>query len=299
VAKNNFTGVVQFVGGQFVFAARDVFPSMGLFAPDCWVEAGNLVYQFTGATEFVRHDMTSVANILIGVMQDYVRKQVNYEFPSSVFVYRDDPNAQVVLAYPVGLDRYCTEGITVEMASGRPAIRDLPGVYDVAYGVTTIVVQDWNSDSATWDSDSTVWNESASGYQPAQIVYAAGVNQLLEQGKAVTQVTPGTGVVRDMVAYVRRDGYDFDENDYRKTLSGMRIRVQGHNGDTMQWRFGGRDNAADPVDLEPAIPFVIGQDSLMDFFCDHRMITIEGKTLTGQPWQLSSMHPLAKLTGRW
>jgi len=102
-----------------------------------------------------------------------------------------------------------------------------------------------------------------------------------------------------MVAYVRRDGYDFDDNDYRKTLSGMRIRVQGNVGDVMKWRFGGRDNAADPVDLEPAIDFTIGVDNLMDFFCDHRMISIEGKTLQGQPWQLSSMHPLAKLTGRW
>ena len=250
VAKNNFTGVMSYVGGQFVFQSRDVFPSTGLFAPDCWVEAGNLVYMFTGAGEFIRHDMTSQANLLIGVMQDYVRKQINYEYPSSVFVYRDDPNAQVVLAYPVGTVRYCIEGVSVEMASGRPSIRELPGIYDVGYGVTTISSQSWDTAIPAWDTLTVVWNESASGYQPAQIVYAAGTSQLVEQGKAVTQLTPGTGVVRDMVAYVRRDGFDFDDNDYRKTLSGMRIRVQGNVGDTMLWQFGGRDNAAEPIDLE-------------------------------------------------
>jgi hypothetical protein len=299
VAKNNFTGVMQHVGGQFVFAARDVFPSTGLFAPDCWVEAGNLVYMFSGSGEFIRHDMTSVSNVLLGVMQDYVRKQINYQYPSSVFVYRDDPNGQVVLAYPVGTNRHCTEGITVELASGRPAIRDLPGVYDAAYGVTTITEQSWDTDSQAWDSDTTIWNESESGYQPAQIVFAAGTNQLLEQGKATTQVTPGTGVVRDMVAYVSRRGIDLDENDYRKTLSGMRVRMQGHDGDVIQWTFGAQDSSAVPIDAEPAIPFVIGQDSLMDVFIDGRMLSIEGKSVGGQPWQLSSMHPLAKRTGRW
>ena len=40
VAKNNYSAVMQYVGGQFVFEIRDLFPSMGLFAPDCWVEAG-------------------------------------------------------------------------------------------------------------------------------------------------------------------------------------------------------------------------------------------------------------------
>lgn len=187
----------------------------------------------------------------------------------------------------------------VEMASGRPSIRDLPGVYDVAYGVTTITEQSWDLSVGSWDDDTTIWNEAESGYQPAQIVFAAGKNQMLEQGKADTQVTPDTGVVRDMVAYVRRDGIDLDDNDYRKTMSGMRIRVQGRVGDIMKWQFGGRDNAAEPVDLEDPIDFQIGVDSLMDFFCDHRMISIEGKTLAGQPWQLSSMHPLAKRTGRW
>jgi hypothetical protein len=254
---------------------------------------------FTGAGELVRHDMTTVGNVLIGAMQDYVRGQINYQYPSSVFVYRDDPNAQVVLAYPVGNVRYCTEGIMVEMATGRPSIRDLPGIYDVAYGVTTITEQSWDTDSQAWDDDTTIWNEAESGYQPAQIVFAAGKNQMLEQGKADTQVTPDTGVVRDMVAYVRRDGIDLDDNDYRKTMSGMRVRLQGHVGDIMKWQFGGRDNAAEPIDLEDPIDFEIGVDSLMDFFCDHRMISIEGKTLQGQPWQLSSMHPLAKRTGRW
>jgi len=243
--------------------------------------------------------MTTIGNILLGVMQDHVRKQINYEFPSSVFVYRDDPNGQVVLAYPVGTDRYCTEGVCVEIASGRPSLRDLPGVYDVAYGVTTITVQDWNSDSQAWDSDTSVWNESASGYQPAQIVYAAGTNQLLEQGKATTQVTPGTGVVRDMVAYVSRRGIDLDDNDYRKTISGMRVRMQGHDGDVINWTFGAQDSMSAPVDAEPPIAFVIGQDSLMDVFIDGRMLAIEGKSVGGQPWQLSSMHPLAKRSGRW
>ena len=254
---------------------------------------------YTGASEFVRHDMTSVANLLLGVMQDYVRKAINYEYPSSVFVYRDDPNGQVVLAYPMGLEDYCVEGVTVEMVSGRPAIRDLPGVYDTGYGVTNLVDQSWDIDGDSWDSDATVWNESASGYQPSQIVFAAGTNGLLEQGKATTQVTPGTGAVRDMVSYVRRAGIDFGDNDYRKTLSGMRARIKGNTGDVIEWRFGAQDSAAEPIEVIEPVSFVIGQDALVDFFIDGRMITIEGKTIGGAPWQISSLIPLVKMSGRW
>jgi len=299
IAKNNYTGVMQYVGGQMVFETRDVFPSMGIFAPDCWVEANNLVYQFTGSAELVRHDATSVSNLLLGVLQDYVRGQINYEYPSSVFLFRDDDNGQVVLAYPVGTGKACTEGISVEIQSLRPGIRDLPGIYDADYGVTTITLEDWDHDAQIWDNDLTTWNESASGYQPAKVVFAAGTNGMVEQGKTGQQIDPATGLLRDMQAYVRRDGIDIDEMDFRKTFSGCRPRIKGAIGQVVKFQFGAQASDSQPIELVPEADFRVGQDDQVDFFCDGRLLTCQARSTTGTPWALSSLFPLVKKSGRW
>ena len=80
-----------------MFAARDVFPSGGIFAQECCVEHGNVLYVFTGRQMLIKHDGNQVQDILYGVGQDYVVKMINNEYASSCFVYRDAVSGQILL----------------------------------------------------------------------------------------------------------------------------------------------------------------------------------------------------------
>jgi hypothetical protein len=293
VAKQDYQGVLQYVGGNFVFEGRDVFPSVGLFATGAWIEQGNLCYMLTGTGEFVRHDMTSISNILYGVLQDYLKAQINYEYPSSCFMYRDDDAGQVGLAYPVGTSKACTEAILVETASGRPGIRDLPNVFGADLGLTSILSQMWDADHTAWNTDVTSWNQGGSGYQPLRVMFAGGTQGMIAQGGSNDKLSG------PMLAYVARAGIDASEMDYRKTISGMVPRVKGNRNDVLYFQFGAQADDNSNVDLTALLPYTIGGDDQIDFFLDGQLLSIHAQSTGGAPWKLAALIPAMRKSGRW
>jgi hypothetical protein len=293
VAKQDYQGVLQYVGGQFVFEGRDVFPSIGLFSTGAWIEQGNLIYMLTGTAELVRHDMTSISNILYGILQDYLKGQINYEYPSSVFLYRDDDNGQVGIAYPVGTSKACVEAILVETATLRPGIRDLPSVYGADLGLTSIESDAWDQAIGTWDTETRSWNQAGSGYQPLRVVFAGDTQGLIVQGGSNQQLGG------PMQAYAARGGIDASDLDYRKTISGMMPRVQGNRGDVLNFQFGAQADDNSDVELTGVLPYVIGVDDQLDFFADGRLLTINVASSGGAPWKLASVVPAMRKSGRW
>lgn len=297
VMKKAYTGVMQYVGGQYIFRKDDVFPSLGIFATGACAEAGNLVYMLTGDGEFVRHDGTAYSNILYGKLQDYVKAQINYQYPQSVFCYRDEAGGQVLLCYPVGTAKACTEAVSVELESGAAGIRDLPNVYSVANGPTLFVAQTWDADSGSWDTDTTIWNQNASGYSASKIVFAAGNQGLLEQGAAVTQWTPAGAVLLN--AYVSRAGIDYDDPDAHKAIMGLRPSIKGNPGDVLSFQVGSQESSSGASTFAPAVSFTIGTDDKVDVQLDGRLGSMAVTSIGGAPWQLGSIYPLVSKRGRW
>ncbi len=298
VAKSNFMGVLQYVGGQFVFEGRDVFPSTGLFATGAWVELGNRVFMITGTGKFIAHDMTSFDDLLYGVLEDYFRKQMNWEYPSSCFAWRDSENGQVGFAYPVGTSKACTEAITIEYQSGRPGIRDLPDVWGAGIGFTSQLSQNWDTDPQAWNSDLTTWNESASGYQPVRVVFAGGAGGMYESGAADTAIVAGNPA--PMNASVERKGIDGGAWERRKMFSLATPRVQGTTGDVLSLQFTVRQVDDGPELATPALPYTIGVgQEQVEFFIDGRLVGVAASSVGGAPWQLASVVPWGRQSGKW
>jgi hypothetical protein len=297
ISKQNWTGGMSYIGGQFVFRAADVFPSAGLWAQECAVEMGNVIYQLTGKQMMVKHDGSQVVDLLYGIGQDYIVSRMNPQYPTSVFVYRDAGAGQVLLCYPTGANRKCTEAVSIEVASGAMGIRDLPGVYMASNGPTVQANQTWDADPATWDSDQTIWDENASPFTTDKIVFAASDQGMLEQGAAATQWTPSGPAL--LPAFVQRDGIDLDDMDYRKTLSLLRPKLQGSAGDQVQFRFAVQDNDSAPQTSVGPITYTIGTNDQVELFLDGRMFSIYMASTGGQPWTLGKLYPFTRKSGRW
>jgi hypothetical protein len=297
VMKANYTGVIQYIGGQYLFKPTDIFPSLGIFSTGACVEVGNLVYMLTGSGEVIRHDGTSYVNILYGKLQEYIGKQINYAHPESIFMYRDQAAGQVVLCYPVGTSTACTEAVTIEVVTGDAGIRDLPSVTGMAVGQVVTAPQIWDADTAAWDTDVTSWNQSAAGFQAGQIVYASGPQGLLQQGAASTQWVGGAAVA--MPASVSRTGIDFDDMDGRKSIMGLMPVVVGNLGDMLSFQVGQQDIVMGPVTLDVTQSFAIGVDDHVDAQLDGRFGAIYVSSLGGVVWQLGTVAPLVARRGRW
>jgi len=288
VMKNDYTGVMQYVGGQFIFATRDVFPSIGIFTTDCCCEDGNLVYMLTGNRRMIKHDGNSYTDMLYGVVGEYVAAQMNYNKLINAFVYRNMKLGQVVLAYPTGSNTTANEGVSIEIASGDTGIIDLPNIWMVDMGLLNLVPQTWDIDTNSWDTDTTTWDETASGVLPSTPVYAAdSAGMLAENG-------PPT-----FPAYVRRAGIDLDKLEMRKVLSGVRPLITGTNGDVLKFSFGAQDLDSDPLVFDTTANFTLGTDRKLDFFTEGRLLAIDIATTTANPFTLTQISPLARLGGRY
>lgn len=298
VAKANAMFVGQYVGGTFVFQQRDLFPSVGLFAADAWIEHGNWIYMVTGNGEIIRHDGNSLQNLAYGNCQDYFNRALNFEFPSSVFLYRDDIGGQIVIAYPTGTSEACNEGLSIEVASiGRGemidvSVIDLPNVWDFAIGYTDVIPQSWDEDPEPWDEDTTLWNEQASGYRPAHIVWAAG--ELIEK-----DVGNLDGLGNPVEAFVERVGLEFDTYSEHKVISGGWPRVKCNAGSTLYFRFGQQETVRAPVSWDPEIIYVQGEDDQLDFFIDGRLMAHAMRSSGGGMWKANGIVLNARTSGNW
>jgi hypothetical protein len=301
VMKADATASLQYVGGQWVFQARDVFPSTGLYAPKAAIEHGNLVYMFTGAGEFIRHDGNTIQNLLYGVAQHYLLDTINAEFPASCFCYLADESGIVGFAYPTGDTKACTEAIGIEIDSiGRDegpcdmALRDLPGVYGADLGYTEISPESWDTAVGTWDTDPMVWNEAPTGYRPAKIVFAGGANGLLELGISTDVLG------QPIVAFAERTGMDLGDFSVHKVISQAFPRVEGTAGDMLNYRFGGQDQVRDAVTWGAEMPFDLGNvTDRLDFFQDGRLLAYSVRSTGGGGWHLNGIQLTVRKAGRW
>lgn len=289
VMKSEYTGTLQYVGGQYIFAQRDVFPSIGIFTTDCCCEDGNIVYMLTGNRRMIKHDGNSYTDMLYGVVGEYVSSALNYDKLINTFVYRNMRLGQVVLAYPVGTNVTANEGVTIEISSGDAGIIDLPNIWMVDMGLLNIVPQTWDTvDGITWDSDAVTWDETASGVLPSTPVYAADTAGMLSENGPPT-----------MPAFVQRSGIDLDKLTNRKVMSGLRPLVQGTNGDVLRFSFGSQDLDSDVLTFDAVADFKLGTDRQLDFFTEGRLLAVDIRTTTANPFVLTQLSPQARLGGRY
>jgi len=295
VAKGDYTGALQYIGGSLVFQKRDIFPSMGVLSPGAWCENGNMVFQVTGELEIVRHDGTSYENLLYGVAQVYFRNALNSEYSGNVMVVPDNARGQIIVCYPTGTAWQCTEAINIEALTGDACIRDLPGVTDYGFGLTEVQENDWDSDPEAWEDDTTTWNQGASGYQPKSIVFAGGQHGGYEvAGGNDTWVD---GVQTPINAWLGRQGMDFDV-DHRKTVSGLVPQVVANSGTVITFSVTGQEIEGGSVDGTGDMPFTVGVDRQLDFFVDARLVGIQLSTIGGPEWGMGAMRPFVRKAGR-
>lgn len=298
VSKQHYTGAMQYTGGQYVFQKRDVFPKIGIFATGSQVEYGGIVYVFTGSMEVISHDGNAPTNISLGAFQDYIRKAINMQYPDSVFLYRDDDQGQVVIAYPTSTTDACTEGLSIEIATGDIAPRDLSRIYSVATGLTGIVPSTWNADSQAWQDDTTTWNEAMSGYQPWKIVYG------MAQGMVEEGAGPGLwmgGVSVPINAYVERVNLDFGDWEHAKVLLDFWPLTDGSGAtDTMTYKFGCNDTPNQGVNWNYQRAFNINDNTSQDLDqagLNGRLIAFGYASNGGSAWRQAGLRLNMRLGG--
>ena len=152
----------------------------------------------------------------------------------------------------------------------------------------------WPSqDSAPWDSDLSLWDGGDFVPSSARVILGSANTKLymLDATSSFDGVIPN--------AYLERRGLSFGTPETVKLVRGVRPRIQGNTGATVQIQIGSQDDPfTEPVWGE-VMAHTIGQTISNDCLISGRYIAIRFSTGTAYQWRLDSVDLDIQQRGVW
>ena len=163
-----------------------------------------------------------------------------------------------------------------------------------AYGaIDTILSSRWNSDDSPWDSDLGLWDGGDFVPPNARVLSGSANSKLymLDSSSAFDGVIPS--------AFLERRGLSFDAPETIKLIKGIRPRIKGNTGMTVQIQVGSQDDPFTEPTWGSVMNHVIGTTVSNDCLISGRYIAIRFSTGTAYQWRLDSLDIDVQLLGSW
>jgi hypothetical protein len=214
IYKEDSTYSMTYVGTPFIFAFRQLSPTIGALSKNCIAEfsdeQGTKHFIFGNGDMYV-NDGRQIKSILPHKMRDYVFGQLNGSEYEKSFVIADYANTEIWACYVTSASDQCDKALVYNWVNKTFTERDLPDLGFVGYGTQAdpTSVASWNAATTTWTSEDKNWNEiTASSFISKEgktlIMASASDTKLYRNGTGHTE--DGT----DMTSFIERTGLSMD-----------------------------------------------------------------------------------------
>jgi hypothetical protein len=284
---------MDYIGGPFVFRFQKVLGTSGALNKNCIVEADGIHVVLTGSDVIV-HDGQNSDSILDKQTRRYLFDTIDSTNIGLCFMFKNIFFNEVFLCYPQSGSSVCDKALVWNYKDKTVSFRDLPNLNHAAYGaVDASLSTTWDSDSAPWDSDITLWSSGELVPSIARVLMASQDMKLylLDSGSTFNGVQPAS--------FLERIGLSFGAPEGRKLVKGIRPRIQGVTGQTVNIKVGSAPNAYDTPTYAPAVVHTIGTTVRSDVLVDGRYIAIRIESGTAYQWRLDSMDVELEPSGVW
>lgn len=274
---------MDFTGGQNVFSFQKVLGTSGVLNRNCFVEIDGFHVCFTGSDVIV-HDGQSSQSVLDKETRRFLFLNVDSTNSGKCFLFKNPYFNEVFICYPSVGQSVCDQAMVWNYKDKTVSFRTLPNVNHANFGaVDNTLVSTFDSDSAPFDSDLTLFD--GGDYVPSTSrVLMASSNQklyMLDASSSFDGVIP--------VAYLERRGLSFGAPERIKMVRGVRPRIVGNTGYTVQFQIGySNDPYADPT-YSSVMTHTIGTTVSNDCFVSGRYISIKISTGTAYTWRMDSL----------
>jgi hypothetical protein len=127
----------------------------------------------------------------------------------------------------------------------------------------------------------------------SRVMMAPNTTKLYQLDSSVT--FNGTNIT----SYMERRGLHFDAPDKIKTIKGIRPRITGNSGYTVQVQVGWSNEPYEDPTYGTAVDFTIGTTVSCDLFGSGRYMAIKFSSGTAYNWRLDSFEVDVNLRGSW
>ena len=191
VYKDFSVGLVQYIGGIFVFQQRGLYISAGMINARCVAEVNGFHFVFT-QDDIIKHDGNSMDSICTHEVRRYIFGNMNGEAIRYCQVVKRHITDELWWCYPTGNNPYCTEAAVYNTRTERWSFRPLPDLSCLSYGL----IPDpggkatWGSRDNSWREDPHRWDDKFYSNTADEIIY---VQPYLANPETGPELNPDVG----------------------------------------------------------------------------------------------------------
>lgn len=283
---------LDYTGGTFILSNNKVLGMSGALNRNCIVELDGAHFVLTN-NDAITHDGQTATSVLDGAARLALFQDMDSASTSTAFVFKNPFLNEVFICYASVGNKIPNKALVFNYKSRTVAYRQMPNVYHANYGaVNDQLGRTWGSATDPWNQDLAPWNGPGFTPNTARVLMASADPQLylLDSSSAFNGVPP--------VSYLERRGLGFGADEQVKFIKGIRPRITGNVGETINIDIGSQSNPyADPV--YTSVVYTIGQQVAADCLVSGRYIGIRFRSGTAYTWRLDSYDMDVELAGYW
>lgn len=293
IYKENSIWRMDFTGGQYVHRFTKVLGTSGALNRNCIVEADGFHVVLTGS-DVIAHDGQSPTSILDKQTRRYLFANIDVDHSDKCFLFKNPFFNEVFICYPEVGNSVCTRAMVWNWRDRTVSFRELPNLNHANMGmVDNSLNSTFDSDPAPFDSDLTLFDGGDFTPSTVRVLMASNDNKLfmLDASSSFDGQLPE--------AYLERRGLSFGAPDKRKLCRGIRPRIVGSTGYTVQFQIGASDDPYAEPTYGEVMTHTIGTTVANDCFVDGRYLAVKMITGTGYQFRLDSYDLDIEITGSW
>lgn len=284
---------MDYIGGPFVYRFSKVGGISGTMNRNCIVELDGQHLVLT-SSDVVVHDGQKATTVLDKMTRRFLFQDIDTTYIHLCFVFKNPFLNEVFVCYPSVDSTVCNKALVWNYKDNTCSFRSLPSVNHANYGpVDTSLSGTWAGDPDVWEADTSIWGGPELVPFTTRVLMATSDSKLLMLDNSASF----EGAIPS--AYLERRGLSMDAPDRIKLVRGIRPRILGNTGQTVNIQIGSSDDPYANPTYSTTMSHTIGSTVANDCFVTGRYIAVRFSTGTAYSWRLDSYDLDVTESGAW
>lgn len=284
---------MDFTGGAYVFRFSKVLGTSGALNRNCIVEVDGFHVVLSGSDVIV-HDGQTATSVLDKQTRRHLFQNIDVNGAGLCFAFKNPFFNEVFICYPAIGASSCNMAMVWNYKDKTVSFREIPNLNHANFGpVDNGLTGNWAQDSAPWDSDLSLWDGPDFVPSTARTILASANTKLymMDSSSSFDGVIPA--------AYLERRGLSFGAPEQIKLVRGIRPRIVGNTGQTVNIQIGASDDPYTDPSWGETMTHTIGQTIANDCLVAGRYIAVRLATGSAYQWRLDSYDLDVETGGMW
>ena len=285
---------MDYTGGAFVYRISKVLGASGVLNKNCIVEIPGGYHCVFGADDVYVHDGTSPLSILDKQTRRFLFASLDVDYAHRAFVFKNPWLNSVYICYPSAGNTTCNRALVYNYIDKTCGFQELPSLLHAMNGaMDSSLSQQIDADDLPIDSDDSAIDASDFTPDISRVMMAPNTTKLYQLDSSVT--FDGTNIS----SYMERRGLHFDAPDKIKTVRGIRPRISGNTGYTVNVQVGWSDDPYSDPTYSDAVAYTIGTTVSCDTFASGRYLALKISSGTAYQYRVDSLDWDVATRGGW